>query len=480
MSDFGRGLRELADDAARAHRNGPSLPTAAIDHRARRNRRRHETVLAATSVAAVTALVLTGAALAQRNSPPPPAVTPTPTSTPTPTPGPTPDVLTLPTGDPTLPFGECGSMTGSPTALPIDKTLALTTTAATTTLTAGEPLALRTDAEPGTSDTNPAGLMPDRGPSYAVTHDGVVIATGRLYRDSAESLRPYAVWAGDLDAPAQIGFLDLAVCEPADGQPPATPGRALPAGSYELFATLDVTSLGDYGTDVGDNQLRDLSIEDLLALPSARAVTAVSEPLPFSIEGITEVPQERPEPSVVVTELPSKPTAPNCGTPSPTWDADGLFALSHSTTPLTLAVGEPARMDATLTYLGPGRVRGWFSFDLVLWVVRDGVVVGYGPVSESQSDTWAQAEIGSGAGVAAESYGGGYGVALGACGPSTDPFGDTSIEMGDLPAGEYQLLPALNVWLMQVTHTDGTAVTTDSEPFDWGMIIGDPIPLTVK
>ncbi|WP_188079046.1 hypothetical protein [Actinotalea subterranea] len=111
-------LRTLATTAGQAHSRRDPLPVDHIVGRARRSRRIHDTVLLAASGAAVVAVALTGATLAQRDPTPPPAVSPTPVETPTPTPTPTPTEAVTPPVEPTPPPAS------TPSTLPLKDPLA--------------------------------------------------------------------------------------------------------------------------------------------------------------------------------------------------------------------------------------------------------------------------------------------------------------------------------------------------------------------
>lgn len=100
--DFASGLRRMADRAAQHEGDGEALVTPALTARTLRRRRVHDTAVASVSAAAITAVILAGAALAEpRPEPLPPAApTPTQTSAPTTAPPPSPSMSPSPSSEP--------------------------------------------------------------------------------------------------------------------------------------------------------------------------------------------------------------------------------------------------------------------------------------------------------------------------------------------------------------------------------------------
>lgn len=94
--DFAAGLRAMADRAAQNEGDGQALVTPALAARALRRRRVHDTAVAGVSAAAVTAVILAGAAIAEPGPEPLPPATPTPTQTSAPTTAPSPTPSTSP------------------------------------------------------------------------------------------------------------------------------------------------------------------------------------------------------------------------------------------------------------------------------------------------------------------------------------------------------------------------------------------------
>ena len=80
--DFRRGLEELSLEVSERHRRQPGLPVPLIARAARGRRRRHESLMAAGSAAALVLVAVTGSALLDRGAPAP--APPAQTSSPTP------------------------------------------------------------------------------------------------------------------------------------------------------------------------------------------------------------------------------------------------------------------------------------------------------------------------------------------------------------------------------------------------------------
>lgn len=98
--DFAAGLRAMADRAAQNEGDGQALVTPALTARTLRRRRMHDTAVASVSAAAITAVILAGAAMAEPRPEPVAPATPTPTQTGAPTTAPSPSTSPAPSSEP--------------------------------------------------------------------------------------------------------------------------------------------------------------------------------------------------------------------------------------------------------------------------------------------------------------------------------------------------------------------------------------------
>lgn len=398
--DLRRALDDLAARTTAEHtaqtRAGHGLPIADMTSRAGRRRRRHAAVVSATVLTTVLAVGAAGIALADwRIGEPLPATTPSitysPTPTPTPTPtqtqAPVPDVV-LPTGDASLPFGECGSLITAAPRYPVDSRFALEVSLDSTTIKSGDPLvarsSLRTDAAMGVEYV----ATPAAGPQYAIVKDGTVVAT--TAPEGSADLGYTGDASLDFHGPIIVDRLPLAVCGPT-GQPEVTAGWSLPAGTYELHPwsePVDVPHHYDYD-DPGpatSSPAPPLSLDETIKQLGVH-LTALGPVTTFVVQGDATPPAASPDSGAPVTVGSAVPE-PTCGGPAPVVDTTGPL---RTTTPMSgarLVTADLPHLSSTFTYRGPGRLRGEFGY-VWLWLVQDGKVVGTDMLPTDRADFFA-------------------------------------------------------------------------------------------
>ncbi|MGN8247362.1 hypothetical protein ACTHAM_001537 [Cellulomonas soli] len=460
--ELGRALRDLAEDAAHRHDTGGGLPTARLGERVRRARRTRRAVVGAGCVMVVGALVLGGAQLRSPRPGPVPASSPTAAS-PSPSPSPSvsaspePAAAVLPAGDPSAPYGACGSLVTAAPAHPVDARFTAEVHLESTEVAAGQPLAVSTWVEP-TADGPLAAVVPAAGPRLLVARDGVVVAIAGVHGDADLG------WGGRIlgsdHAETFIGDVELAVCD--DGEPGVTAGRALPAGRYDVIASATVGDLGD-----DDSALyAPGGVSADLAAEGGALRSVASEPVTVTITGTAERPAATSEQAL---DLATDSPAPSCGGPSPTGPTRAA-GLGVSVDPVDVApvqVGQEAEVSATarLRYDGPGVLHAGLDLRVSYWVVRDGVVVG---------TSWVPTDVAT----TSLSIGGGSGTDLQA-GPfvltSCDEWGIATTD--PLPAGTYTVYPG--IWVL-----DGLRVWTpdgwfDATPGGEQVVFGEPFEVSV-
>jgi hypothetical protein len=446
-----RIVEQTADEQTVRLRHDTGLDAGTIVHRAGRARTRRAAVTATTALVAVAGVVLAGAALADHREPLPadsPTVAPSPsvtTSGPTPTPTETTAAVVLPTGDPSLPFGACGSLAASGPQ-PTTDTAVLEWEVERTALAAGDRLGVTASVRPVQWATWIVLATPTDGPQFAVLADGVVVGTATSHGTSA----------GTWDAMGEVGMpethsdqIDLTVCAP-DGQSAVTSGVPLPAATYDLVPWTEIRPLPwEEALDAANTTDSDAAHAALAAIAERVTDSEIvrGDPISITITGTAERVVARPGDDrplavpAVVDEL-------VCGDPAPVPAADG---------DLTLEVIDPEAPRFDLRYTGPGRARGWV-FDFVsLWAVQDGVV-----------GTWYETEGGRDLDLAV-----GPGIRNTLVGDMTacpDQYGRTP-----LPAGEYQVYAAARVVMYDRVLPDGTVVNAGQPTF----VVSEPWTVTV-
>ena len=441
--------RDLPDLGAYAKAAAPTLPTGDLVHQLRRRRAVRTGLRTAGAVAVVAAVVAVGVTFTQLRDPVPPAVTPTPSPVTTAEPSPTATPVAFPTGDALLPFGVCGSLVGSPTASPVDDRFEVITTLESAEVQAGQALRVRASVTPAGSATfAEVGTLPQQGPTYLVVQDDVVVAVTDLYRGERDEPRVFSTMYGfGVDLTRFIGGLELSVCS-VEGQP--LPPEPLPAGDYELYALAPITTLGDVDP-----------FETLTNPPApsaGQAGTVLGRPVPFRVTGQADGAADPAEPTSV--ELPVG-HEPACGGPAPVpQGAVGFLELTYPATALWASAEDGSFLDATMTYVGPGRV-DLSTVGVTGWLVRDGVVVG---------TVWFQGDFGyqydMDRGSTAEV---GNTLPVSGCDGTSAPPPEP---------GEYLLYPSLTASIARVTGRDGSSLI----PADGAEVtlIGEPVQFTVR
>lgn len=375
--DLDAALRHLAADAATAHRDRAAADTGLLleptVRRVRRRRRTRATAATTGSLAVITGLVLGGLALAPEPEPQP--ANPSPTTTPAPAPSPSatpagPSVV-LPTGDPALPFGACGSFATASPRTPVTTEFRTWVLADATSVPAGDPIGVAGGVAldpPGTRHV----VVPRTGPQVAVLRDGVVVATGQLGGDATPSYRG----SGGEDLPdpevhESADWLTPAVCGP-DGQPGVTAGAPLPAGDYTLVPWAEVIDLD--GARITDDAGDWLPVADAVAVSGAQPETVVGDGITITVTGEAE--QVAPVPGAGGSPA-TLPTAelPTCGDPLPSHLPGSPLRLDVPAAGAVVQVADLPTLDVRLTYGGDGRLE-LGSTEVVPYAVRDGVVVG--------------------------------------------------------------------------------------------------------
>lgn len=436
-------VQQTADEQTTRIRDHAGLDAGAIAHRAGRARTRRAAVTTATALVAVVAVVFAGSALADRRDPLPaetPTVAPSPSVTtpaPTPTPTETTPTVVLPTGDPSLPFGVCGSLADAAPAAPWTDHATVWRDVPVTEVAAGARLTV--SASVGPADGTDVLAVPADGPQIAVLRDGVVVGTAVLHdpRSAAWSLSD-----GMVGSRIHGDQIVLSVCGP-DGRPDVTAGMPLPAGTYDLLPWASVARLP------ADTVSTTADLEDAFVQERGTPATVRSEAVAVTVTGQSGTTTGRARDGA-----PSAPagavTEPLCGEPAPTVAGPGDLQVEVvSEEPLTWG----------LRYDGPGRARGWLAAGAWQFAVRDGVVVGSNHIP---IDIGAEIDL--------------------AYGPSIDIVDQDplySCAAGDYSAplepGEYLVYPGLYVMLDDRVLPDGTVVP--GEGGTW--VIGEPITRTV-
>ncbi|NUU16070.1 hypothetical protein HP550_02235 [Cellulomonas humilata] len=469
--DLESALGELADRAEQSHRLGRApLPVARITARARTRRRTRAAVAIGGAAAAVVLVAGTAFAfLPDRTSPAPPAITPSPSvtrTTPAPSPTPTPTVapVVLPVGNPALPFGVCGSLVTSPAADPVDDRVAARLAPDAGAMTSGGYLAVGGEVERSPELGSSLVLaVPDGGPRVAVVRDGVVVGTAGFYPGTYDAMSGRS---GNQGETAWFrGALDLTVCDPADGGP-ATPGRPLPAGTYELrpWATV-VTFDGDLPPELAQGTL---TLAQTAALDGAARATALGAPATVTVTG--EADEQLPAPG---TDVPLDATTtadrPACDGPAPAAPVrTAMLDLQVTPQATTFAAGSPLLAAGTVQYTGPGRLRAYGYYAIEYWIVRDGIVVG---TTVQANDAFSVVDLGAGAPLAfAEDERG-----LTSCISGVDqPLSDGN----PLPAGVYQVYPG---WIFSapVVRLPSETVPLQDTSAGYAVTLGTPFTVTL-
>ncbi|MDQ0375184.1 hypothetical protein [Cellulomonas humilata] len=462
--DLESALGELADRVELHHGTVRApLPVDRITALARRHRRTRAAWTVAGAAAAVVLVAGTAFALLPDPTPAPPAVTSTPTPTPTPTVT-SPTSVVLPTGDPALPFGTCGALVDAAPAYPVDDRLVAWVVPDAPTLLAGGTLPAGGVIDRAPDSGFLASAVPDGGPRVAVLKDGVVVGTAGFYPAT------YDVMAGrsgnDGELTSFRGPLELVVCDPGDGRP-ATVGRPLPAGTYELRPWASVVTYDDLQEPPAELFQEPRTLDQAAALGGTRA-TAVGEPVTITVTGEAETQPPLPGSDVALDRTTFAAT-PACEGPAPVAPVrSAMLDLQVFPAATVLAAGSPLHATATVLYTGPGRFRAFGYYAVEYWVVRDGVVVG---TTVQPNDAFSSMDLGAGAVL-------GFADAervLTSC--RTD--GGSPLSTGDpLPAGEYTVYPAW-IFTSPVVRTLSEVVELQGPDAGYSVTLGTPFPVTL-
>jgi hypothetical protein len=470
--DLDAALHDLAEHAAATHRtrreDGTGVSTAAVTHRVRHHRRVRASLTAATALVAVAGVVLAGTALADRRDPLPadsPTVAPSPSvTTPAPTPSETTPAVVLPTGDPSLPFGECGSLVGAAPAHPVTSDYQITLRPETSMVAAGQALVVHASRERELTQTpflSAVEKAPARG---AVLRDGVTVAVSAL--GSTERVADY-LFEGTTDSHVADENLLLTTCIPV-GQEDVRAGVPLPAGEYTLQAWSPIVDLGedDYASRDGEGGSH-RPLDDLIAERGV-PLTVIGDPVTITVTGQADTADPEPG-SGTALALPQNMGWPECGDPAPDTTTPNSFRL---TTPLSgsrVTLEDGLTVAATFEYTGPGSV-SLFDVGTSVWLVQDGQVVGNDFLIPERQSWWM---LGSGVTVGTQV---GTGL-IAPCLPGTGAAeGSTMTSFGTpVPPGEYQAYLARYIDVRDVPSTTGT-----TDPNISTFVFADPFTLVVE
>lgn len=448
--DLQTALDELAARVEASHRSSTRLPVEQIVTRVRHRRRTRAALVSGGAAAGIVLLAGAAFAVLPDRTPEPPAHPVSPTTTPTPT---TAQVV-MPTGDPGLPFGVCGSLVSSPTSLPLTDAAQTSVVVPVPAIGAGEPLGVQ--AEVGLSFVRDVSLIsPATGPRLVVSRDGVVVAVGNVY-DGEDVGLDHQDFGGESAPVTYAGWLELSVCDPGDGG--TSSGRALPGGSYEVRPWAEVSTIDVATPDLGSTQ----TLEDLDASADAHHAAVVGDPVAFEVVGSAQTPSPRPSSDAPLAALSSANPEVACGAPMPA-DLGGSPQLRLTATPAssTVAVGEPVQLAGTLVYSGPGHALAGVRDSLDLIVVRDGIAVAADPYTDYFSPP---VDLSHAAGLVVD--------------------GAASLGQGcdgrPLPPGTYQVYPRIAVTGVELRSAGGELRGTSGEHGTQPAVIGTPFVLTLS
>lgn len=456
--------RRTAAEQSHLMRAGAGLSADGVASGARRHRRRRAAVAAVAGLVVLGSAVVAGATVVDRPVPAPPAspapapTSPTPTPSATPTAGGpvTPAGTVLPTGDPTLLFGACGSLVDAPTDHPSDDRWTVTLDLDSSQVAVGDPLSLSTRLEVALSpEWTPNGAWygahPDAGPALLVLRDGVVVATGDSYGDVPSTLATYSV-AAAAHSPLYAGRYPLTSC--ADGS-------ALPAGTYQVIATTPVLPLGDDPAVL--DEIAATSVDEVAARHAGDWRRVTSAPQTVSVVARSApLPAVTPPPPFDSTALVPEP---QCGLEVTYASAGPTLALDVQP-PASARPGEELTVPATVTYQGPGRLRAHLRIGVELWVVQDGVVVG--GTREQYADAYELVDLGAGAVLQVPGRGD-----LVACAEDLGTRGEEP-----LPPGTYTAYPVLRAAGVELREAGGSVDLTAHD--DTVGVTGLPFQMVVE
>jgi hypothetical protein len=453
--------RGAADQADRLRR-GDGISADRVTSVARSHRRRRAAVASVAGFALLSGAAVAGTTVLDRPAPPQPAA-PSPTSpspvTPSPTASAPPRTVALPQGDPSLPFGTCGSLAGAVPPLPVDDRFEVALEIVTDRVATGQPLAVSVGSVVD-HDTMP--LLSARrtdGPQIALLRDGVVVAVSTTGvppgPDLGWTLTDLENYAG-----STINDWYAPVTCAAAGQEAVPAGVPLPDGTYTLQAWAEVVDLGD------DRSVLDggYGLTDAAIAGGTHAI-ALADPVSVVLEG--EVADElalTPNADAALVE-PAAVDWPSCGGPAPVPSPALSFRLTTSAPGTPVRLADLGQVSATWEYVGPGRVLYNEGGSTWLTLVRDGVVVGTNFVHWDSSGPmiW-----GSGLPITSDRLGT---VALEGCGEDGNLSPDT------LAPGEYETYVHAFLLPREYQLPDGSVVAADAG--SWTHVYAEPFTLVV-
>lgn len=500
--DFTSALHGAAARAAGEHadtreRTGALRPEQLVGAARRRRRTRTALTAGAASLAVVGVAVVGALAVDVRGdrSPLPASTHTTGPISPAPTGTPSTSGVALPKGDPSLPFGVCGSVVGSDPVHPSTSELTLETELAAPEVGAGERLAVTSIISVGPDSGNESpglGQMDGRGPSYAITRDGVVVAVADLYAETVDPgvaidpirwLHPFDAFEPGPGDPAWYstslqrvltGTVPLAVCAPGDdGGPAGASGVPLPAGEYELHALLTLKAYvsGPGVPELPGDPEEVFMTADLSAVPDT---VASAPPVAFSVAGTAAEPVPAPAGTGRLPDLASFSSdhVDRCNDPAPVpTDPTSSLALRHDLTHADVGTGGPIRVEADVVYTGPGRLDVDMGLGVDLLVVRDGLLVGTG--STAAASLYTVVGLGTDASIGVSGT-----ATLVGCSVAPRP-GETYVEPGPLPPGTYTVYPRVPVHVGALVTDEGRVESSPPAGDEGHMLVGAPFEVTV-
>lgn len=473
MSDqLRRALDDLVQDVAAEQdsraRSGGGLPVGAMTARARRGRIRHTALVSAVTACAVLGVAAGGVAVASWERPEPapaaPPTTPAPSpSTAAPVPSATPTATTpalaLPSGDPALPFGACGSLVGAPTAAPTAGGLALELTA-TPSVLGGAPVEVRTTLVATSGDVG--AVAPATGPTVLLARDGVVVATAPTYPAGSTDDTVAFVYDDPEYASTQtfVSHVTPTVCD----APGASAGEPLPAGDYEAIA---VTGAWTTGRDallavVGDGVWTAADVAGYVPLVEGTVLSAAA---PVRVEAQDADPAALPQAPAGPPSLDGLGVADDLN-PYPdgcdavvTPDPDGsLLAVTGPQGTVTAG----ADVEVSTTYGGSGRIA--LARGSLLRLVRDGAVVASSQVASGREDI---------------DFGSTVSTAVPTASWRTCAGGLTTEYGVALEPGTYTAYPVVTASPQGLTGPDGAEIEPRGSEVTAHQLVGEPFTLVV-
>ncbi|WP_217615172.1 hypothetical protein [Cellulomonas sp. GbtcB1] len=469
MSDeLRRALDDLVQDVAAEQdsraRSGGGLPVGAMTARARRNRIRHTALVSAVTACAVLGVAAGGVAVASWDRPEsapaaPPTRTSAPSPTPTSSPSPTTSSVVLPSGDPALPFGTCGSLVGAPTAAPAGEGLALEL-AATPSVLGGAPVDVRTTLAATSGDVG--AVAPQTGPTVLFSRDGVVVATALTY-PAGTTVDAVAFVYDDPDHPSRSTFVSHVTPTVCDA-PGASVGEPLPAGDYAVIAVAGTWTTGRDALRgvAGDGVWTAADIASSVPLEE-RSVMSAAVPVRVEVQDadpatLPQAPTGPPSLDGVGVADDLNPYPDSCDTVVTPDPAGGLLAVTGPRGTVTAGT----EVEVATTYGGSGRIS--LGRGSLLRLVRDGAVVAATAVGYDLEDV----DFGSTVTTAVPT------ASWGTCaGGTTTAYGVA------LEPGTYTAYPVVLASPYGLVGPDGTEIVPRGSEVTTRQLVGEPFTLVV-